>query len=75
MELHPSTELGTFNGFDDPTGGRRIDHILLGQGVSALQAEILSDRIEGLFPSDHFPVVARIGLAATGSEPIPHGLR
>lgn len=74
-ELHPSRELGTFNGFRDPTGGRRIDHILLGQGVLALQAEILSDRIEGLFPSDHFPVVARIGLAAARSDPVSHGLR
>jgi endonuclease/exonuclease/phosphatase family metal-dependent hydrolase len=72
-ELHPSRENGTFNGFTDPTGGRRIDHILLGQGVMALEAEIVSDRIEGLFPSDHFPVVARIALGR--SEPVPHGLR
>ncbi len=56
---HPDETLGTFNGFRDPTGGaRRIDHILVGSGLRAQSAAILDDRVAGLFPSDHFPVVA-----------------
>jgi endonuclease/exonuclease/phosphatase family metal-dependent hydrolase len=57
--LHPSETLGTFNGFEDPLGGgRRIDHILVGPGLRPKRAAILDDRVGGLFPSDHFPVVA-----------------
>lgn len=72
-ELHPSDELGTFNGFSDPTGGRRIDHILVGPGLVVMRATILDDRPGGLFPSDHFPVTARIKLGR--SNPVSHGLR
>ncbi|MEJ2204664.1 MAG: endonuclease/exonuclease/phosphatase family protein [Gemmatimonadota bacterium] len=57
--LHPEVTLGTFNGFEDPRGGgRRIDHILVGPGLRATSAAILDDRVQDLFPSDHFPVVA-----------------
>jgi endonuclease/exonuclease/phosphatase family metal-dependent hydrolase len=56
--LHPESETGTFNGFQDPTGGRRLDHILLDPRLSPLQAEIVTDRGDGVWPSDHFPVVA-----------------
>ena len=56
--LHPETELGTFNGFRDPTGGRRIDHILLDSRIEPRRAEIVNDSVNGIWPSDHFPVVA-----------------
>ena len=55
--LHPDVALGTFNGFRDPDGGRRIDHILVTDELILRAAEILDDR-NGLFPSDHYPVVA-----------------
>ncbi len=56
--LHPGSELGTFNGFRDPSGGERIDHILLTPALQPLQAEIIDERVDGVWPSDHFPVVA-----------------
>ncbi len=56
--LHPQSEAGTFNGFRDPSGGDRIDHILMDPRIDPLQAEILNDQANGVWPSDHFPVVA-----------------
>ncbi len=56
--LHPDSVLGTFNGFRDASGGDRIDHILLAPGLEARQAEIMEGRVEGVWPSDHFPVTA-----------------
>jgi endonuclease/exonuclease/phosphatase family metal-dependent hydrolase len=56
--LHPESELGTFNGFRDPTGGRRIDHILLAPRLEPSHSEIIDDKVDGVWPSDHFPVVA-----------------
>lgn len=59
--LHPDETRGTFNGFRDPTGGSgRIDHVLVGPGLEVRSARILDDRVGGLFPSDHFPVTARV---------------
>lgn len=61
--LHPRETLGTFNGFEDPLGGgRRIDHVLVGAGLEVRSAAILDDRVDGLFPSDHFPVRALVVL-------------
>jgi endonuclease/exonuclease/phosphatase family metal-dependent hydrolase len=56
--LHPEDTRGTFNGFRDPSGGRRIDHLMY-RGVQAVSAEILGGRLGELFPSDHDAVVAR----------------
>jgi endonuclease/exonuclease/phosphatase family metal-dependent hydrolase len=56
--LHPADPRGTFNGFRDPTGGRRIDHLMY-RGVQPVTAEILGGRLGELFPSDHDAVVAR----------------
>ncbi|MCK5652416.1 MAG: endonuclease/exonuclease/phosphatase family protein, partial [Gemmatimonadetes bacterium] len=57
-ELHPGEQTGTFNGFRDPSGGRRIDHILLSSGLEPRRAEIVDGQIDGAWPSDHFPVAA-----------------
>jgi len=64
--LHPDSRLGTFNGFQDPSGGDRIDHILLDPRLGALRAEILDHPSEGVWPSDHYPVVATV---STSAEP------
>ncbi len=61
--LLPETKLGTFNGFKDPTGGRRIDHIFIhnvdsGNWLMMKTAKIHDQQVNGLFPSDHFPVSA-----------------
>ena len=57
----PSDPRGTFNGFRDSTGGRRIDHIFF-RGIKPIQADILGGRMGDLFPSDHDAVVARFSL-------------
>lgn len=57
----PDTETGTFNGFRDSTGGRRIDHILVDPDLRIEEAEILRASSTDPWPSDHFPVTARIG--------------
>jgi endonuclease/exonuclease/phosphatase family metal-dependent hydrolase len=56
--LHPESDQGTFNGFRDPSGGDRIDHILLAPGLEVFRAEILDGMVGGVWPSDHFPVTA-----------------
>ena len=54
-------ELGTFNAFEDPSGGEdRIDWILIKGDVKTGLIKTIDDQTNGLFPSDHFPVVADI---------------
>lgn len=56
----PGNTLGTFNGFKFADGGRRIDHILCAPGIVSIRAQIHSDQINGIWPSDHFPVSATV---------------
>ncbi|MBO0600646.1 endonuclease/exonuclease/phosphatase family protein [Sporosarcina sp. E16_3] len=50
--------LGTFNNFNDPTGGiDRIDWILYRGDVKPGVIQIVNDQPQGQFPSDHFPVM------------------
>jgi endonuclease/exonuclease/phosphatase family metal-dependent hydrolase len=61
--LHPEAKIvGTFNGFKGTTTGEKIDYILVTPGVTPLAAEILKDSRDGRYPSDHFPVVAKVRL-------------
>lgn len=57
----PYGPVGTFNGF---TMGRvpdqRIDYIFLGPGLRVLKYAVLTDSDGRHYPSDHFPVAARI---------------
>jgi endonuclease/exonuclease/phosphatase family metal-dependent hydrolase len=53
-------DLGTFNGFNDPTGQgpeRRIDWILAKGNILAKTIEIINYQKNGQFPSDHYPVM------------------
>jgi endonuclease/exonuclease/phosphatase family metal-dependent hydrolase len=53
-------DLGTFNGFNDPTGQgpeRRIDWILAKGNILAKTIEIVNYQKNGQFPSDHYPVM------------------
>jgi endonuclease/exonuclease/phosphatase family metal-dependent hydrolase len=53
--------LGTFNGFNNvPKNGVRIDWILLQGKAEVYDAQIVDYMPDGKFPSDHFPVVARL---------------
>lgn len=58
-------EAGTFNGFTfGTTGGDKIDYVFTQPGTEVLRAEILRDSRDQRYPSDHFPVVARVRFAA-----------
>jgi endonuclease/exonuclease/phosphatase family metal-dependent hydrolase len=54
-------EVGTFTGFEmGKTAGDKIDYVLVAPGTTVLSAGILRTSRDGHYPSDHFPVVARI---------------
>ncbi|MCJ8007188.1 endonuclease/exonuclease/phosphatase family protein [Lederbergia wuyishanensis] len=64
-ETRINDDLGTFNGFEDPTGegpDKRIDWILGKGNLTAKKIKIVNYQKNGQFPSDHFPVVADISL-------------
>lgn len=56
-------EVGTGNAFKlGNTRGDKIDYVLVQPGTDVLRAEILRDSRGNRYPSDHFPVVARVRL-------------
>ena len=61
---HPDdSEAGTFNGFKPgQTGGDKIDFVFVEPGTEVLDAAIVRTSRDGRYPSDHFPVTARIRL-------------
>jgi len=65
--LHPdAVEAGTFNGFVGKRKGEKIDFVLTTLGVEVIEAQILRDEVNGRYPSDHFPVTARLRLPVRG---------
>ncbi|NQW04009.1 MAG: endonuclease/exonuclease/phosphatase family protein [Acidobacteria bacterium] len=64
--LHPDERsVGTFTGFKlDATTGEKIDYVLVPPGTSVLDAAIVRTSRDGRYPSDHFPVTARVILGA-----------
>ena len=62
--LHPREQtVGTFNGFKfGATTGDKIDYVLVQPGAEVLAAEIVRTSRDSRYPSDHFPVVARVRL-------------
>jgi endonuclease/exonuclease/phosphatase family metal-dependent hydrolase len=68
--LHPdAVEVGTFNEFVGNHKGEKIDYIFVEPNVNVLEAQILDDNDNGCYPSDHFPVTARILLPARDVNP------
>jgi endonuclease/exonuclease/phosphatase family metal-dependent hydrolase len=58
------TVVGTFTAFKyGATGGDKIDYVLVQPGTDVLAADIVRTSRNDRYPSDHFPVVARIRLA------------
>ena len=57
---NPDSPAGTFTGFDlDNDGGdRKIDYVLTGPGWTVDNADIDRRKIDGRYPSDHFPIWA-----------------
>ena len=60
----PIDEMGTYHGFEGSDDGRRVDLVLVSQGVRVLEAGIVRDQRDGRFPSDHFPVFGRVQIGA-----------
>jgi len=54
----------TWNGFKQPKPDdeRRIDWIMVSEGVQVAHCTTIDQARDGRFPSDHFPVVARLSL-------------
>jgi endonuclease/exonuclease/phosphatase family metal-dependent hydrolase len=59
---HPDeTPVGTFTGFKfGETAGEKIDYVLVPPGTEVVSAAIVRTSRGGRYPSDHFPVVARV---------------
>lgn len=61
--IHPDeTRVGTFNSFKGETDGDMIDHIFTTPGMNILEANIDRANDNGQYPSDHFPIWAKIRL-------------
>ena len=59
--LYPDASgVGTFNEFEGKRDGEKIDYILAPSVTKVLEAQILHDNVDGRYPSDHFPVIARL---------------
>ncbi len=58
--------VGTFNQFQGVRSGDKIDYIFTRPEVKVLEAAILRDNIDGRYPSDHFPVMAKLSLDSSG---------
>jgi len=50
----------TFNAFKELEPDRKIDYVFVGDGVRVFEHGVLSDRWDGLWASDHLPVLAEI---------------
>ena len=58
---HPDAKnVGTFNGWQKTVGTDKIDYVFVGPGIDVQQAEIVMDRVEDHWISDHVPVVATL---------------
>jgi len=60
--VHPEAKnVGTRGGFPPDPEDKKIDYIFVSEGIEVLDAEIISHAPDGgLYPSDHFAVIARI---------------
>lgn len=57
----PYGPASTWNGFDAIVPGRRIDFVLVGEGVRVIEHATLAETRDGTrFPSDHLPVLAEV---------------
>jgi endonuclease/exonuclease/phosphatase family metal-dependent hydrolase len=61
--LHPETQMvGTGGGFEGRRDGPKIDYVLVEPDARVLEAAIVRDNRAGRYPSDHFPVHAKVVL-------------
>lgn len=61
--LNPNKKaVGTMHHFTGKSTGPRIDHIPLSENAHALEVRTDKSSLNGKYPSDHFPVIAKIKL-------------
>ncbi len=61
--LHPDTNgIATFGNYIGNRKGDKIDFILIGPGLRARRSEIVRAQWNGKYPSDHYPVTARVDI-------------
>jgi endonuclease/exonuclease/phosphatase family metal-dependent hydrolase len=53
-----SEQAYTHHGFSGTPQITRMDWILVGDGLAAVNVRIIQDHVTGRYPSDHFPVMA-----------------
>jgi len=59
--LYPdATDVGTFSAWAGKTDGDKIDYVFVEPAIETLSAEIVHDNDQGRYPSDHYPVAARV---------------
>ncbi len=61
----PGGPSGTFNGFENNKGNRRIDYIFVKNGMKVTDYESIVKKDHGIFISDHWPVKATVILKKT----------
>ena len=60
-----ATDVGTANQFTfGRVGGDKIDYVFVEPATEVLSADIIRTAVDGRYPSDHFPVIARVRLSA-----------
>lgn len=57
-EIHRDDYSCTFHGFTGNNTGHHIDWMMYRGGLKVLKKEIIRNRFQGYYPSDHFPVIA-----------------
>lgn len=61
ITIDPKIDYGTFHAFTGLANGTRIDYVFSSEDFELMNYEIIKAvRKDGLFPSDHFPVIAQI---------------
>jgi endonuclease/exonuclease/phosphatase family metal-dependent hydrolase len=65
--LHPDAQdVGTGNsGYTGRIDGAKIDYVMVGPGIETLSASIDQAPRNGRYPSDHYPVLAKVRLMPT----------
>ena len=59
--LHPdATVVGTSHRFEGRRDGKKIDYIFVTPNIQVLEVSIVHTQRNGRYPSDHFPVTARL---------------
>ena len=60
-KIHPDEkDCGTFHGFRGGKNNWRVDYVFTSEKWKVKGADIIRDNTEGRYPSDHYPVKARV---------------